>query len=301
MNTKKILTKVIFEIKNLNKKNKFLKEEDKTKKEDDTDLINKMFKNKELYNPTRVNIGKVSKLIIKGDDNEPIYGLKRKIDKRVYLFKIDNENNVKYLEMNWDTFKNKVQTVINGKWGTLTSSSKNGGMIDKDETVLTSSNDMSLDYDEDVRSLPENLEFKFRNIQGVDFDKFKNEVESIGLPLKTAIRQLYIESGFKEDVIKCGRKSSAGAMGIAQFMPGTWPSYGNGSPCNVKDALPAYVKLMSKLLDMFPGRIDLVLAGYNWGPYRQILKNAKNNNIPFKDLKEKMPKETYRYVTSILQ
>jgi hypothetical protein len=153
-----------------------------------------------------------------------------------------------------------------------------------------------------VRTLPSNLEQKFMNIPGVDYEKFKSEVESVGIPIKFAIRQLFIESAFSPDVISCRKKSTAGAKGIAQFMPGTWPTYGRGGdPCNPSDALPAYVKFMRELVKRFPGRLDLAFAAYNSGPNLKIYKKALNNKIPFRDLKGDIPNESYIYSASILQ
>ena len=91
-------------------------------------------------------------------------------------------------------------------------------------------------------------------------------------------------------------------MGIAQFMPGTWPSYGKGGdPCNVADALPAYVRYMSDLAKKFPGRPDLMFVGYNWGPNRGVLKKAFADKIPLTSLKGKIPAESYGYSASIMQ
>lgn len=153
-----------------------------------------------------------------------------------------------------------------------------------------------------VRSIPSNLEQQFKNIPGVDYEKFKSDIESAGIPVKYAIRQLFVESAFSPDVIGCKRVSSAGAKGIAQFMPGTWPAYGKGGdPCKVSDALPAYVKLMSELAKRFKGRLDLAFAGYNSGPNLKIYKKALDEKIPFTELKGKIPNEAYGYASSILQ
>lgn len=161
-----------------------------------------------------------------------------------------------------------------------------------------------------VRNLPANLEEQFKNIPGVDFNKFKSDVESIGIPVKYAIRQLFVESAFSPDVISCKRVSTSGARGIAQFMPKTWPTYGKGGdPCKVQDALPAYIKLMGENVSRFPGRLDLAFSAYNSGPYYQyppksgnkLYYDALKNKTPFKDLKGKLPNETYGYTASILQ
>lgn len=85
-----------------------------------------------IYNPTGVETGKVGELKLKGSDGKKIYGFRRISDKRVFLFKFETLEKVKYLEMNWDTFVDKKNTVVNGPWGTLTKTGKNGGVIDKE-------------------------------------------------------------------------------------------------------------------------------------------------------------------------
>jgi lysophospholipase L1-like esterase len=161
-----------------------------------------------------------------------------------------------------------------------------------------------------VKTFPSDIETKFKNAVGDNYDSFISDVQSIGLDPKIAIRQLYTESAFSPDVMSCKRTSTAGAKGIAQFMPGTWPSYGGGgNPCNISDALKAYPKMMKELLKKFPGRLDLSIAAYNSGPYVQVPKNSKNyvynnalkNKTPFTELKGVIPKESYGYASSILQ
>jgi peptidoglycan hydrolase-like protein with peptidoglycan-binding domain len=152
-----------------------------------------------------------------------------------------------------------------------------------------------------VVKYPGDLMEKFKKIAGNDYDKFISGCNSIGLNPEIAIRQLYTESGFSSDVINCSRKSSAGAMGLAQFMPSTWKSYGNGSPCNVSDSLEAYLRLMSDNLKRFPNRPDLAVAAYNSGPNLKAYSNALNNEVPFTDLQGRIPNESYKYSASIFQ
>ena len=153
-----------------------------------------------------------------------------------------------------------------------------------------------------VKIFPSDIETKFKNAVGDNYDSFISDVQSIGLDPKIAIRQLYTESAFSPDVMSCKRTSTAGAKGIAQFMPGTWPSYGGGgNPCNISDALKAYPKMMKVLLNKFPGRLDLAIAGYNSGPNLKAYSNALKNKTPFTELKGVIPKESYGYASSILQ
>jgi hypothetical protein len=72
--------------------------------------------------------------------------------------------------------------------------------------------------------------------------------------------QLYAESGFNPFAV-----SSAGAQGIAQFMPGTAPSYGLSNPFDPTAAIDAQARMMRDLLRRFAS-VPLALAAYNAGP-----------------------------------
>lgn len=73
--------------------------------------------------------------------------------------------------------------------------------------------------------------------------------------------QLQAESNFDPNVV-----SSAGAQGIAQFMPGTAAAYGLADPFDPAQAIMAQAHLMSDLLSQFKGSVELALAAYNAGP-----------------------------------
>lgn len=96
-----------------------------------------------------------------------------------------------------------------------------------------------------------------------------------GLPAPVLAAQLNQESGFNATA-----SSSAGAEGIAQFMPGTWETWkvdadhdGQASVWEPADAITAQGRFMCSLLKKatasgYPGDpIELALAGYNagWG------------------------------------
>jgi hypothetical protein len=72
--------------------------------------------------------------------------------------------------------------------------------------------------------------------------------------------QLMAESGFDPNA-----GSSAGAQGIAQFMPSTAAAYGLTDPYDPAAAIDAEAHLMSDLLRQF-GSPELALAAYNAGP-----------------------------------
>lgn len=99
-----------------------------------------------------------------------------------------------------------------------------------------------------------------------------------GLPAAVLAAQLEAELGFDPNA-----ESPAGAQGIAQFIPGTWATWGrdaNGdgvaSPFDPLDAIAAQGALMCHLLRTatktdWGDPIDLALAGYNagWGAVTQ--------------------------------
>src|SRR3954447_3160140 len=72
--------------------------------------------------------------------------------------------------------------------------------------------------------------------------------------------QLYAESGFNPFA-----RSPVGALGIAQFMPGTAASYGLANPFDPREAIEAQAHLMHDLLEQFHS-YSLALAAYNAGP-----------------------------------
>jgi cell wall-associated NlpC family hydrolase len=121
---------------------------------------------------------------------------------------------------------------------------------------------------------------------------------AIGAPLLAA--QLQQESNFNTAAV-----SPAGAQGPAQFMPGTWPSWGrdddgNGraSPFDIGDAVMAQGRYMCALAAQMSqalaaGRVqgslsDLALAAYNAGPGGVLAARGVPSNG-----------ETDRYVASI--
>lgn len=77
--------------------------------------------------------------------------------------------------------------------------------------------------------------------------------------------QLRQESGFNPRA-----QSPVGAMGIAQFMPGTWASHGTGDVWNPVDAIPAaarYDCAVAASVASVPGSgQEKMLAAYNAGP-----------------------------------
>ena len=83
-----------------------------------------------------------------------------------------------------------------------------------------------------------------------------------GLPAGVIAAQINAESGWQAGVV-----SSAGAQGIAQFIPSTWSGlHCAGSPFNAQDSFRCYSIYMKQLLTQFHGNVRDALAAYNAGP-----------------------------------
>jgi soluble lytic murein transglycosylase-like protein len=104
------------------------------------------------------------------------------------------------------------------------------------------------------------------------------------LPVPFFIRLLFQESRFEPDVV-----SSAGAQGIAQFMPETASDEGLDNPLDPLQAIPASARLLKKLFEQF-GNLGLAAAAYNVGPKTIEDWLAK---------KGKLPEETQGYVKTV--
>ena len=104
------------------------------------------------------------------------------------------------------------------------------------------------------------------------------------LPVPFFIRLIYQESTFRPAAI-----SSAGALGIAQFMPETAANRRLDNPFDPAQAIPASAKLLRDHYRRF-GNLGLAAAAYNAGPRRVDDWRAK---------KGPMPQETQDYVKVI--
>lgn len=108
--------------------------------------------------------------------------------------------------------------------------------------------------------------------------------ERHGLDPMKFLAQLKAESGLNPAAV-----SPKGAVGVAQFMPGTAKAFGI-DPRDPAQAIPAAGQFMRQNLDRFEGSYPSALAAYNWGP-GNVSRVGGNQSL--------MPAETRAYVAKI--
>ena len=112
----------------------------------------------------------------------------------------------------------------------------------------------------------------------------KTAAEDNDIPIGFFVRLLWQESRFKATEV-----SSAGARGIAQFMPQTAVEMGLKNPFDPLQAIPASAKFLRKLHNQF-GNLGLAAAAYNAGGGRIEKWLSRRGGLP---------KETRAYVKII--
>lgn len=110
------------------------------------------------------------------------------------------------------------------------------------------------------------------------------------------------ESGYNQSAV-----SGAGAIGIFQLMPATASDLGVNASDST-DNIRGGCLYLSRLQGWYGGRIDLVLAGYNWGPgnVNRLLAGSTGfpdqgtiQSFPADQLLASVPAETRNYINRV--
>lgn len=118
----------------------------------------------------------------------------------------------------------------------------------------------------------------------------QSEADSNNIPALILAWLLWKESRYNPAIIDGSKRSPAGAMGIAQFMPGTANQIlgSTAAALDPSQAIPGAARYLAGLYRQ-TGGWDLALAAYNWGI----------GNVTRKGL-DAAPPETVDYYTTIL-
>ena len=109
-----------------------------------------------------------------------------------------------------------------------------------------------------------------------------------GVDPTIALELAVVESSLNQSAI-----SSAGAVGIMQLMPASFPGV------NIQDAqtnIQTGISYIAQLLAQFGGDYQAALAAYNWGPSRVVAAQAKYGDGWFSTI----PSSVQNYVDTIL-
>jgi len=115
-----------------------------------------------------------------------------------------------------------------------------------------------------------------------------------GVDWEIVKRQMLAESSANPHAI-----SPVGAMGLMQFMPGTWNDVARDGedPFDPEASLRNGTLYLYRLLKMFKGDMAKALAAYNWGPGNMRRVTRKWGTT----WRDHLPGETARYLQRILR
>ena len=105
---------------------------------------------------------------------------------------------------------------------------------------------------------------------------------------------IYTESGYRP-----GARSSSGAVGLMQLMPGVLRRYNVRDPFDPKQNIHAGARYVRELLDLFGDNMSLMLAAYNAGEHAVIRHG--NQIPPFGQTRAFVPKVTALYEKFVTQ
>lgn len=148
----------------------------------------------------------------------------------------------------------------------------------------------------------DNVNGNIDNISNIIGDNVDSANTSIDDAVNKASKKYNVDKSLIEAVIKQESsfnpeaKSSAGAMGLMQLMPGTAQAMGVDNPYDVEENVDGGTHYLRDLLNMYAGSKELALSAYNAGPGTLTARSVDS-----KDEISKLPNETKNYVSKVMK
>lgn len=131
--------------------------------------------------------------------------------------------------------------------------------------------------------------------------EFNEAGAEVGIDPRMLAAVAFVESSFNQDIIDCKRPSSAGALGLMQFMPATAAGMGV-DPCDPVSAIKGAARLLKGHYERF-GTWELAWAAYNAGggavqrfggvpPYTETQNYVVKVAAKWEEYKQASPSET---------
>ncbi|MBX6361971.1 MAG: lytic transglycosylase domain-containing protein, partial [Acidobacterium ailaaui] len=123
--------------------------------------------------------------------------------------------------------------------------------------------------------------------------------------INSAASKYGVDPGLISAIIKAessfnpNAKSSAGAMGLMQLMPGTAQGLGVTNPFDPEQNINGGTAFFSSLMKKY-GDPQLALAAYNWGP-GNVDKAIKKYGQSWSSIRSHAPAETRNYVDKVMK
>ncbi|OFI06235.1 soluble lytic murein transglycosylase precursor [Clostridium acetireducens DSM 10703] len=175
----------------------------------------------------------------------------------------------------------------------LNAASKNTTTPNLDKLMLNDVDLSNLGYakgskiDNAIKNVKSNIKCGVKSIE----EAVEKASERFGVDKNLIMAVIKQESSFNP---LC--KSSAGAEGLMQLMPGTAKEVGVNDPYDIEQNINGGTKYLKGLLDMYGNCKELALAAYNSGPGTLKYRGVKNT----KDI-SKLPYETRDYVKKVMK
>ncbi len=115
------------------------------------------------------------------------------------------------------------------------------------------------------RGLSQLRQFEPSMVKGGYGPTIQKAAEEYDIPVGILAALLEQESAYRPEIINGTTKSSAGALGIAQFMPGTAAEMGV-NPLDPESAIPGAAKYLRHLMDTYGFDLKTAIYAYNAGP-----------------------------------